>query len=155
MEIYHGSSIVVEKPEIIIGKFTKDFGYAFYCTKMQQQAEKWARRNDNPIVNIYEYTEDSSLSIKQFDEMTEEWLDLIINCRNGGTHEYDIVIGPMADDKVYNFVAGVMDGSIPREVFWAYAKFVHPTHHIAFCTPKALNTIKFKSSYEVDNGEKR
>ena len=149
MQVYHGSSTIVNIPKIIIGKYTKDFGYAFYCTKMKEQAEKWARRNATSVVNIFEYDENNNLNVKVFEEMTEEWLDMIIACRAGVMHNYDIVIGPMADDKVYNFVAGVIDGTIPREVFMVYAKFMHPTHQIAFCTEAALKTIKFVNAYEV------
>lgn len=66
--------------------------------------------------------------------MTEEWLDFIINCRSGREHEYDIVIGAMADDQVYNYVNDLINGTITREAFWELAKFKHPTHQIAFCT---------------------
>ncbi len=149
MKVFHGSNQIVEEPKIIVGKFTKDFGYAFYCTKMVEQAEKWARRNSSAVINVYEYIENPALKIKIFDEMDDEWLDMIIGCRAGIAHNYDIVIGPMADDRVYNFVAGVIDGTIPREVFMVYAKFMHPTHQIAFCTEEALKTIQFVEAYEV------
>ena len=66
--------------------------------------------------------------------MTEEWLDFIINCRSGREHEYDIVIGAMADDQVYNYVNDLINGTITREAFWELAKFKHPTHQITFCT---------------------
>ena len=50
------------------------------------------------IVNLYEYVPDSNLNILKFKEMSGEWLDFIVSCRNGVKHEYDIVEGPMADD---------------------------------------------------------
>ena len=75
--------------------------------------------------------------------MTEEWLDFIIDCRNGKKHDYDIVIGAMADDQVYSYITDLMDNNITREAFWELAKFKHPTHQIAFCTDKALECLKF------------
>ena len=36
--IYHGSSQIVERPEIRITKFNKDFYFGFYCTIMKEQA---------------------------------------------------------------------------------------------------------------------
>ena len=75
--------------------------------------------------------------------MTEEWLDFIINCRLGKEHEYDIVIGAMADDQVYNYVNDLINGTITREAFWELAKFRHPTHQIVFCTEESLKCIKF------------
>lgn len=141
--IYHGSYCKVENPEIKNEKYTKDFGIGFYCTILEEQAEKWAKKYDTPTINIYEYNENSNLKIKNFTVMTEEWLDFIIKCRNGQTHDYDIVIGAMADDQVYNYITDLMSGQITREAFWELAKFRHPTHQIAFCTEEALKCIKF------------
>lgn len=80
--------------------------------------------------------------------MTEEWLDFIINCRLGKNYEYDIVIGAMADDQVYNYVTDLIQGVITREAFWELAKFRHPAHQIAFCTERSLKCIKFIEAEE-------
>lgn len=141
--VYHGSYCKVEKPKILEGKFTKDFGNGFYCTILQEQAEKWAKKYETPIINEYEYNENPNLKIKNFTVMTEEWLDFIINSRNGKKHDYDIVIGAMADDQVYNYITDLMSGQITREAFWELAKFRHPTHQIAFCTENSLNCLTF------------
>ena len=54
--------------------------------------------------------------------MTEEWLDFIVDCRSGKSNSYDIVEGPMADDTIYNYVQGFIDGKYSRKVFWELAK---------------------------------
>ena len=77
--------------------------------------------------------------------MTEEWLDFIINSRNGIKYDYDIVIGAMADDQVYNYITDLINNIITRQAFWELAKFRHPTHQIAFCTDKVLECMKFGS----------
>lgn len=141
--VYHGSYCKVENPEIIKGRFTKDFGIGFYCTILEEQAEKWAKKYETPKINIYEYNENPKLKIKNFTLMTEEWLDFIIECRRGEKHNYDIVIGAMADDQVYNYVTDLILGQITREAFWELAKFRHPTHQIAFCTENSLECLKF------------
>ena len=141
--IYHGSYCEVEKPEIREGEFTKDFGTGFYCTILKEQAEKWANKYKTPVINKYEYEENKDLKIKEFVLMTEEWLDFIISCRNGEKHDYDIVIGAMADDQVYNYITDLLSGTITRQAFWELAKFRHPTHQIAFCTQQALKCIKY------------
>ena len=141
--IQHGSYCKIETPEIIEGKYTKDFGIGFYCTILEEQAEKWAKKYSKAIINKYEYNENPNLKIKNFTVMTEEWLDFIINCRSGRKHEYDIVIGTMADDQVYNYITDLISGQITREAFWELAKFRHPTHQIVFCTEEALRCIKF------------
>ena len=66
-------------------------------------------------------------------------------CRAGYIHDYDIVEGPMADDTVWNFVNDFLNGDISREVFWAYAKFKHPTHQISFHSIRALGCLRFES----------
>lgn len=143
--IYHGSYTKVENPKIIKGRHTKDFGIGFYCTVIKEQAERWAKRYDTPCVNSYSILLDESLSILEFKTMTEEWLDFIVDCRGGKPHNYDVVIGAMADDQIYNFISDFMEGVITREQFWVLARFKYPTHQIALCSEKALACIKFES----------
>lgn len=147
--IYHGSYCKIEKPKILEDKFSKDFGTGFYCTILKSQAEKWARKYDTPIINTYEYDENTDLKIKEFTIMSEEWLDFIIASRRGEKHSYDIVIGAMADDQIYNYITEYIEGRISRIAFWELAKFKYPTHQIAFCTEKALECIKFIDSEQI------
>lgn len=150
MKIYHGTNIIVEKPEKIISGYNKDFGFGFYCTKIEKQAQRWAITKRNPhIICVYEYTESDCFNVKIFNEMTDEWLDFIADCRHGKPHQFDIVEGPMADDEVWDYVEDFISGRISREAFWALAKFKHPTHQIIFCTDKALKSIKYITSYEL------
>lgn len=149
MTVYHGSYTAVEQPEMRKGRNTKDFGSGFYCTLIREQAQRWAKRYDTPTVNLYTVRMNTNLHILEFREMTEEWLDFIIACRHGDPHDYDIVIGAMANDQIYNFIADYIDGSITRDQFWSMAKFKYPTHQISFCTPAALKCLEFVSSEEV------
>ncbi len=149
--VYHGSNVIVDKPKIVIGKFTKDFGDGFYCTIIEEQAKRWALKYDNSIVNMYEYSENKNLKIKEFTLMTEEWLDFIISCRAGIKHDYDIVIGAMADDQVYNYISDLINGDITRAAFWELAKFKHPTHQIAFCSNKSLECLSFVESKVIND----
>lgn len=81
--------------------------------------------------------------------MTEEWLDFIVSCRNGDKHNYDIVIGSMADDQIYNYISDFLSGILTREQFWVLAKFKHPTNHVLFSNNNALEILKFVRSQEV------
>ncbi|MBP5638884.1 MAG: DUF3990 domain-containing protein [Victivallales bacterium] len=147
--IYHGSQQIVEHPEIRRTKYCKDFSTGFYCTAMKEQAIRWATRFPMiGYVNEFVYIETPNLKIKHFENMTDEWLDFIANSRMGGTHDFDIVEGPMANDTVFNYVQDFVDGNISREAFWALAKFKKPTHQICFHTEDALCTLKFKG-YEI------
>lgn len=148
--IYHGSSQIVEMPEIRVTKYNKDFYFGFYCTVMEKQAKRWATRfGEAGYISVFEYTPNPKLKVLTFEKMTEEWLDFIVACRYGKPHNYDIVIGAMADDQIYNYIADYMDGILTREQFWIMAKFKYPTHQINFCTEKALECLEFVSSREV------
>ncbi len=149
MVVYHGSYKMVKEPYVKYGHYTKDFGNGFYCTIIKEQAERWARRYDTPVVNIYDVQIYNSLKILEFKEMTEEWLDFIVGCRQGRQHSYDIVIGAIANDQIYNFISDFIDGIITREQFWIMAKFKYPTHQINFCTEEAINCLRYRDCQEV------
>ncbi len=149
MEVYHGGKEIIKVPEIRLGKYAKDFGTGFYCTELKEQAVRWARRYDIPIVNLYNFQLNDNLKVLHFTEMTEEWLDFIVDCRNGKEHDYDIVIGAMANDQVYNYISDFVSGVLTREQFWVLAKFKRPTHQINFCTAEALKCLTFIKSEEV------
>lgn len=150
MQIYHGSEEIVKLPEIRKTLYTKDFSWGFYCTNNIIQAKRWASRKSNTgVVNVYEYTPDSTLNVLKFDNMNDEWLDFITKCRLGKVHDYDVVEGPMADDTIWDYVNDFVEGSISREAFWALAKFKYPTHQISFHTLKAINCLEWIRSENV------
>lgn len=145
--IYHGSNVVVEKPKILNDGHYKDFGFGFYCTSIKKQAVRWAlTKKGDSIINNYKYTPNDSLNIKIFKEMSDEWLEFVVNSRRGNKHNYDIVEGPMADDQIWDYVEDYIDGSITKEAFWELVKFKYPTHQIVFCSDAALDTLKFVGS---------
>lgn len=149
IRIYHGSYRKIEYPEISKNRFTKDFSWGFYCTEIQEQAERLAIKFITPIVNIYELKNFESLNIKVFKDCTDEWLDFVINCRNGSSHDYDIVIGPMADDTIYDYIEAYTVGEMNKQYFFELMKSKYPTHQISFNSIRALNKLKFIESYEI------
>lgn len=150
IKLYHGSQEIVEFPSIRLSKYNKDFYFGFYCTNIEKQAIRWATRYmGKGVVSKYDYTPNPDLKILTFAEMNEEWLDFVVACRGGTPHDYDIVEGPMADDKIFNFIQDFLDGEITRIAFWELIKFNKPTHQISFHTLKALSTLKFSKGCEV------
>lgn len=150
--VYHGCREIVEFPEIRVTRFNKDFYFGFYCTEMREQAIRWATRfTGTGILNEYEYHPSPDLSVLRFEAMSEEWLDFIVACRNGVPHAYDIVEGPMADDKIFNYVQNYLDGTITRAAFWELARFKHPTHQISFHSARALSCLSHVRGIEVSD----
>ncbi|WP_274969095.1 DUF3990 domain-containing protein [Succinimonas amylolytica] len=149
MTVYHGGYQAVERPEIRVGKYTKDFGKGFYCTVIKEQAQRWARRYTSKIVSVYDVRLIPGLRILEFKEMSDDWLDFIADCRSGKPHDYDIVIGAMADDQIYSYVADYIEGSITREQFWILARFKYPAHQTVFCADDALKCLSYRGFEEV------
>lgn len=147
--IFHGRYNEVRLPEIIKGKYAKDFGVGFYCTELQAQAVRWAKRFDTAVVSSYEFMPDATLRELVFSEMTDTWLNFVVNCRSGIEHDYDIVSGPMANDQIYNYISDFINGVLTKEQFWILAKFKHPTHQICFCSENALKCLNFISSEKL------
>ena len=148
--IYHGGKEIIEFPEIRLTKYNKDFYFGFYCTIFKEQAERWSTRyGTRGVVNEYLYVPSKNLRVLIFDGMTEEWLDFIVACRIGKSHDYDIVEGPMANDTIFNYIQNFLDGQITRAALWELAKFRRPTHQISFHTARALAALRFLRSYEV------
>ncbi|MBQ5988601.1 MAG: DUF3990 domain-containing protein [Oscillospiraceae bacterium] len=102
MLVYHGSNVEVSVPRIITGRNTKDFGTGFYCTVIREQAERWAKRYKTPVVNIYSILIDNDdLDILEFKEMTDQWLDFIIDCRSGKPHNHpSVVVKSLGKDEI-------------------------------------------------------
>lgn len=148
--IYHGSYMKIEFPEIRKHRFTKDFSWGFYCTKIKEQAERWAEKFNTKVVNIYELKNINSLNIKEFKDYSDEWLEFVVKCRSGSIHGYDVVIGPMADDTIYDYIEAYSQGQMNKQKFFELMKFKYPTHQISFHTIKALDCINFVESYEVN-----
>ncbi len=66
--IYHGSNVKVVKPKIMIDGYYKDFGYGFYCTKLEKQAKRWAlTKKGASIANKYSYVQNKNMKTLIFD----------------------------------------------------------------------------------------
>lgn len=162
MILYHGSTLEVQQPRILKSEIGRDFGFAFYTTDIQAQAERWARRRAMiesrrtktkvpAIVSVYEWDEDAAKQLRflQFDGASMEWLDLVVICRSqiDYSHGYDIVEGKIANDNVGETVSYVMQGIMRKEDAIERLRFERINNQIAFCTETALRTLYFQNSY--------
>ena len=160
MKIYHGSIEKVEKPEIrILRNRTLDYGYGFYTTTSYNQAKDWVkRRMDNTnaqkgFINIYELDESALdlLNCLIFKSPTEDWVDFVMNNRTKKSfiHDYDIVYGPVANDKVYAAFALYEGGLIDKQTLIIELKAYKLVDQHLFHTEKALEYLSFITSEEV------
>ena len=159
MKIYHGSIDKVEIPEIRESNRTLDYGRGFYTTTSYKQAEDWVRRRmtENKVsvgyVCIYELDESilQNLNNLVFEIPTDEWVDFVMKNRTekGFDHDYDLVYGPVANDKVYAAFALYEGGLIDKNTLIAELKTYKLVDQYLFHTPQALEYIKFEEAKEV------
>ena len=153
MIIYHGSFVEIEKPDLVHSRLNVDFGCGFYATPLYEQAAKWCskfkRRGKDGIISRYEYDEKREVELKtlKFDSYSEEWLDFILNCRSGkDSTNYDLIVGGVANDKVFNTVELFFDGLIDKAEAINRLRYEKPNLQICFRTEKALSLLNFEGS---------
>ncbi len=136
----------IENPDLLHTRKNVDFGPGFYTTPLWEQAEKWCsrfkRRGQEGIVSVYSIDEsvfDSSNTLI-FDTYSPEWLDFIVACRTEtDTSDYDIVIGGVANDKVFNTVELYFDQLIEKEEAIKRLRFEKPNLQICFRSQSVID----------------
>ncbi len=151
MIVYHGSYTAVDTPDLSHSRLNVDFGKAFYATPIHDQAVRWCdkfkRRGKKAIVSSYVFDEAGlqELKVLNFDSYSEDWLNFILNCRRGlDTTDYDLVIGGIANDKVFNTVELFFDGFIEKAEAINRLRYNLPNLQMAFRTKKGLSYLKFE-----------
>lgn len=125
MLVYHGSNVEISKPDVFHSRKALDFGKGFYLTTYKEQAQKWAiqkkKNNSNAYVTTFDLSDSvfEELKILKFSDYNKDWLDFVCSCRkdkiNESSLDYDIIIGNIADDKVFTTVELYESGVIDAE----------------------------------------
>lgn len=160
MKVFHGSDTIVDNPKIIGKNRPLDFGGGFYVTSNKEQAKKWAIKvayrnaNNNRCINCYEFDierANKELKVICFNIADEKWLDFICANRQGKQiDEYDIVIGPVADDKVYRVVVEYENGDLDKEEALKKMKTEKLCDQILFHTDKSIRYLEYIETEIID-----
>lgn len=159
MKLYHGSNVEVRNPNLRFGRNLTDFGKGFYTTTQPEQAENWSKikldraKTGRRMVSVYELDDavlaNPELKIREFHGVDQEWLEFVVNSRKGMRHNYDIVFGPVANDKVFTTVnlyeSGVLDAPAAIAQLKAYKTY----DQLSFHSERVIGALKFVESYEV------
>lgn len=153
MKLYHGSTTDIAKIDLAMSKPNKDFGKAFYLSEDMHQALEMAQfraefEDAAPVVNVYEFDESllEKLQIKRFEDYSEEWAHFVYDHRsepNGRTlHDYDIVYGPIANDRIGAQITRYKQGYISFDEFLKRIQYIKGiTFQYAFCTQRAIDML--------------
>ena len=158
MILYHGSNMIVEKPQLVEQYRYLDFGNGFYTTTNKEQAIKFAQkvafnRGGKAILNCYCFDEQSvsDLNMKEFEGPNEEWLDFVSMHRNGTYRgpKYYLIIGAVADDDVYRTLQVYATGLLNKNQALEALKIKKLFNQYVFASAKALGTLSFMNAEEV------
>lgn len=152
MRLYHGSNIIIEQINLSKCRPYKDFGQGFYLTAIKEQAEQMARRTSaiyggEPIVTEFEFDESalSFLSVKMFKDPSEEWALFVMANRSRKnvqpTHDFDIVIGPVADDTIATLFRNFDDGIIDLPMLVQGLKYKKVPSQYLFHSAEAIKYL--------------
>ncbi len=156
MKLYHGSTVEIVDIDLSKSKPNKDFGRGFYLSADKLQAQRLAgykafQIGGTPVINSYEFDEklliDGSLKTLEFKEYSKEWAEFVFANRQSASgesaHGYDVVIGPIANDKVGVQVRKYLDKEISIEVFLENLKYMKGvTFQYFFGTDRAIKFLK-------------
>lgn len=151
--------MVVERPRVDVSRRDLDFGRGFYLTSRFEQAKKWALRRADwkrgaPTVNVYEFDDDwTGLRVLQFGPEDEaQWVDFVCSCRRGGEEykKYDVIIGDVADDRVFMAVQMYFDGLWDMPTTLAALKFFEKNDQYCIVTQQTVDDrLRFVEAREV------
>ena len=156
MTVYHGGAAAIPVPDLLHSRKAVDFGPGFYVTPIRDQAFRWSekrkRREGTAVVSRYEFDETAAAGLKtlRFDSYSEEWLNFIIACRNlRDSSDWDIVIGGVANDKVFDTLEAFFDGFATKEQTSGRLRMATPNLQICLRSEAALRTLSFVGSDPV------
>lgn len=160
MKLYHGSTVSVKNPSLRQGRPNTDYGKGFYTTVDFDQAARWARiRRDragggNAVVSVYEVDDmllqKEDFRIMEYNGATKEWLDFVVaNRRYAPLHDYDIVLGPVANDNLYATISLYENGELSAEAAVVQLKTHVLFNQVSFHTEKVLAQLRFVESIMV------
>ena len=164
LTVYHGSTEVVSRPKVDVGRPNLDFGPGFYVSDIFSQAKDWANkiadiRESSPILNIYHLKQRELLSNSSsliFDAYNKEWLEFVTKSRLGERPwiGYDYIEGGVADDRVVNTIRLYMGGYISDEDALNRLKYFKPTNQICLLNQKITDRyLTFVESRSLKNYE--
>ncbi len=156
IHLYHGSTVAIDCIDLHKSRPNKDFGRGFYLSADRQQAWRMGEfkaliEGREPVMNEYEFDETllltDELRVLTFDGYTSQWADFIFLNRNNKTdtpaHDYDIVYGPIANDRVGVQIGKYEAGDITLEQFLQNLKYMKGvTFQYYFGTERAIAKLR-------------
>jgi hypothetical protein len=168
MILYHGTYASFDAIELAKGRQFKDFGRGYYTTRLKGQAERWALAmkerfaSPNALVQCYEFNDSklAGLRVLRFDQPTIEWAQFVMNNRNprysdyenplnNHHNQYDIVEGPVANDRIAVILDQFLVDLISDNALVDALRYRELNHQISFHTPASIGLLEKIDEYPV------
>lgn len=158
MILFHGSLQIVEQPRILTPTRTLDYGAGFYTTTSEQQAKDWVLRKisgqNAGYVNVYDFDDEMSAHLVRLNfnnPPDEDWVDFVYANRTqrGFEHKYDLVYGPVANDRVYAAFSLFEQGLLSKRELISELSSYKLIDQMLFHTEESLKVLKFIEAKEV------
>ena len=155
MKLFHGTNIDFSEIDLSKSRPNKDFGQGFYLTSILSQAREMAVRRcefescGQPVVQVYEFDNNAlknkDLNVLIFNSPNRDWAEFILKnrkSRGNKVHNYDIVVGPVADDGVVYQLNLYMQKIITLDQLVSELEYRKLNNQYFFGTEKALLNLK-------------
>ncbi len=147
MILYHTSDREIKEPDIQYGRKNADFGQGFYLTPDRDFTYRWA--GNNAVVNEYEFNE-KDLDIHIF-KRDEEWFRYIFNNRRLKDElSSDVVIGPIANDTIFDTLGIISSGYLKTEEALSLLKIGPEYRQVAIKSEQAIKNLRFIGSEKIE-----
>lgn len=146
LRLFHTGFQVIEKPDIKIGRANADFGQGFYLSNDEEFSRRWARdlKGETTYLNVYDLDTDG-LQLKHFTR-GEDWFEYIFANRGNraDSHaDFDVIIGPIANDTIYDVLGITTSGILPKSKSLAVLNIGHAYEQAVIKSEKALSQLAF------------
>ena len=174
LTLYHGSTKVVERPELGIGNPKNDYGLGFYCTENLELAKEWAStEKSDGFANHYELILDGlqilRLNTKPYHILN--WLSILLKNRTFVLSQglpsdakdyllnhflpdyepYDLIVGYRADDSYFAFANAFLNNTISLEQLRKAMMLGNLGEQVVLKSERAFAQLHFIESIPVDS----
>jgi hypothetical protein len=165
MILYHGSNVIVEKPVILPKQVRSlDFGPGFYTTTNREQAADFARKvmirtkTNTRFVSVYEFMDEpvaKELDILRFSAPDEIWFDFVLQNRRKlySAKQYDLIIGPVANDDVFTTLQLFENGILSRGQAIDALKIKNLYDQYTFASERSVSLLEFSYYFNAEEGK--
>lgn len=168
IKLYHGTNVLFDTPDFTKCNPNKDFGRGFYLTPDLAAAKRMAERANERdgwsggpryvLTYLLDEAKIDELKVKQFQiPLDEDCARFVMANRtprlkakdHNRDNRYDLVIGPVADDKMVGLFKMFERGIWPIERIVEELRYKKLTVQYSFHTTKSLSALQFKEAKRV------